>query len=378
MAGPVTRARFGQVGAFLAGVGLTLLVGASDPYAGLDLFARVLSDVDAHYQTELPLLDVVHAALEGVPSVLDEHSDYFPPEEWARIRQAEAGLAVGIGVTVEAEPCGLRVASVVPWSPAERAGVGEGDCLAGVDAAGLIGPASTTVRFTLVRGERRVEKVVLRGLATPPAVEVESLGGGVWYARVRHFGDDVDVPLAAGIPSRPAAKGLLLDLRDNPGGRVEEAGELVDRFVRTGVILSTQVRGEPDAVVEATAAPSDWSFPLVVLVNGETASAAEIVAGALQDMKRARLLGTHTWGKGSVLRYFQYEDGSALKLTVGSYRLPSGRGVPAHLGLQPDVVVEAGEASFGPRAPMASRLRDDPQLAAGLAALQSTISHPDR
>ncbi len=358
--------------AFLAGVGAAVLLGASDPYAGLDVFARVLSDVDAHYEVELPLLQLVHAALDGVPAVLDEHSDYFPPEEWSRIRREDAGLSVGIGVAGAPEACGLRVQAVEAWSPAERAGIAPGDCLQGIDAASLPGPLSTTVTFTLVHGDARREMVLLRGFSAPPAVTVSPLGKDLWYARVRQLNEAVAAPLAAALPARPAPKGLVIDLRNNPGGRVEEAASLVDRFVRSGTIVTTQVRGEADQKVDATAHASDWAFPVVVLVNGETASAAEIVAGALQDFKRAELVGTPTWGKGSVLRFFQYEDGSALKLTVGRYRLPSGRSLSARVGLQPDVLVELPPgARVDDRAPLVERLAADAQLAAAVARLQS-------
>lgn len=378
MARSVTRARWGHVGAFFAGVSVTLLVGAGDPYAGLDVFARVVSDVEAHHQSEPGLLSIVHAALRGIPAVLDEHSAYYSPEEWTRLRAVEAGLSVGIGVSGSAEACGLRVQAVEAWSPAAGAGVEVGDCLVGVDAASLVGPASTTVRFTLQRADTKLEKVVLRGLPNPPAVQVERLDGGRWYARVRHFGDDVDGRLAAALPTRPVPKGLLLDLRGNPGGEVREAAELVDRFVGTGVIVTTTVRGEPEGVVNATAARTDWKFPVVLIVDGQTASAAEIVAGALQDHKRALLVGTRTWGKAAVLRFFQYEDGSALKLTVGNYRLPTGRTVPAREGLSPDRVVAAAAVPVPADAPLATRLLDDPQLAAADAALQSAISQPER
>jgi carboxyl-terminal processing protease len=369
----------GYGSAFLAGVGCTLLVGATDPYAGLDLFARVLSDVDAHYERELPLLDLVHAALEGLPARLDEHSQYFPPDEWARVRQAEAGLTVGIGVEGQDEACGFRVLTVEPWGPAERAGLLAGDCLEGLDGSAIPGPLSTALRFTRVRGEARSETVLLRGFAAPPVAQVGAVGKGVWLARVRHLNEDAGAAVATALPTRPPPKGLVLDLRDNPGGRVEQAAKLVDRFVKAGVIVTTQVRGEPDQVLRATAAPGDWTFPVVVLVNGETASAAEIVAGALQDLHRATLVGTPTWGKGSVLRFFQYEDGSALKLTVGRYRLPSGRSVIDHVGLQPDMV-EAGNPGFvlDDRAGIAERLQTDTQLAAALGAVQSAISQPDR
>jgi len=298
----------------------------------------------------------------------------------ARIRQQESGLEVGIGVSGHVEPCGLWVTVVEAWSPAERAGLQRDDCLEGIDAASLLGPLSTAVRLTRVREGARTEVAVLRAYPAPPAVQVEAMGEGIWYAHVAQFRDAVAAPLAAALPTRPAPKGLILDLRDNPGGRVEEAANLVDRFVGEGTIVTTRLRGEADTAVHATSARTDWSFPVVVIVNGETASAAEIVAGALQDFKRARLIGSPSWGKGAVLRFFQYEDGSAMKLTVGRYLLPSGRAVADHQGLTPDFLVGDNREGrpLDSRAPIKERLQVDAQLLAAFSDLQSSISHPER
>jgi len=365
--------------AFVAGVGTTLLLGAADPYAGLDLFARVVSDVDQSYERPVDLLTVVRAALRGIPAVLDEHSQYFSPEEWAAIRKQDAGLALGIGAAVRPDDCGLRVESVEPWGPAEGQGIVPGDCVTAVDGAALTPPVPADrldgLRGTAVRVKVRHDAVerevaILRAFAHEPAVRVESLPKGVAYARISAFADAVAVPLARALAPL-APKALILDLRGNPGGRIEEAGALLDLFVSSGTLFSTRTRVLGDTTLAATAARTDSSIPIAVLVDGETASAAEIVAGALQDLGRAQLIGATTYGKGSVQRVFQYDDGSALKLTVGRYYLPSGRPIPDHEGLTPDVMVPLPTGvSLDIRSPLADRLRADPQLAAAVALVE--------
>ena len=155
-------------------------------------------------------------------------------------------------------------------------------------------------------------------------------------------------PLASKIAVvEPTPRGMVLDLRGNPGGRVEEAAALVDLFVGQGTIVTTKRRVGGDSSVLATAAPGDWTFPVAVLVDGSTASAAEIVAGALRDLGRAKLYGSRTYGKGSVQRVFAYDDGAALKLTVGRYYLPSGAPIADHAGLEPDVRVAVPTSTGG-------------------------------
>lgn len=368
--------------AFGGGVVVTLLVGAADPYAGLDTFARVLTDIDTQYERPLALDTLVHAALGGIGSVLDEHSAYYSPEAWERLRGAESGLAMGIGATVAADACGLRLIELEPWGAAENIGLRVGDCVVATNGAALTqppdptilqAPEHTAVRLSVRRGELEWEVPLLRTRAREPAVRVQGLPNGVVYARIGHFGDPVAAPLARAVAERSGVRGMILDLRGNPGGRVEEAGALLDRFVDSGTLVTTRTRSGGDTRIAATRASTDWAFPLVVLVDGETASAAEIVAGALHDLKRGVLVGSRTYGKGSVQRVFQYEDGSALKLTVGRYYLPNGDPIPDHQGLTPDIEVPyPKDASGGPGAPSFRGPADpttDPPLAAALIAL---------
>lgn len=382
MARPVNRRPLGYLAAFAAGVGSTLLVAAADPYAGLDLFARVVSDVDQSYERPVDLLTLVQAALRGLPAVLDEHSQYYSPEEWSAIRQKDAGLSLGIGATVVPAECGLRVEALQAWGPAEGQGVVVGDCIVAVDGAPLPSPADpaglqglvgTAVRLRVRHEAAEREIAILRAQPHEPAVRVEAVGGGVVYARISQFADPVAGPLSRALgPLKPRA--LVLDVRQNPGGRVEEAATLLDLFVSSGPLVTTRTRDGGELPLTATPARTDSTLPIVVLLDGETASAAEIVAGALQDLHRATLVGVRSYGKGSVQRVFQYDDGSALKLTVGRYALPSGRTIPDHQGLTPDVVVPLAEGTTPElRGSAVTRLKTDPQLRAAVDAAASSI-----
>ena len=358
----------GYVGAFAAGAGATLLIGASDPYAALDHYAQVVSDVDSYAAAEVPLSSVVTASLLGVTGALDPHSAYFPAEVWTKLRRQEAGLNLGIGATLVKDPCGLRVSELEPWGPAEQVGVLSGDCIVGSEPTQFDGVVGTVVQFTVVRDGKPRDLAILRAVAREPAVTTAVLNGVV-VARVAHFHDPVVDPLVRAVPTRPPPRGMILDLRDNPGGQVDEAARLVDRFVSAGTIVTVRQRGVFDKIIVATQSRSDWTFPVVVLVDGETASAGEIAAGALRELDRASLIGMRTYGKGSVQRLFQYDNGSALKLTVGHYVLPDGDVIAPGAGLVPDEVVARPAGPLDVRSPVAVRAAQDPQLAAAMARL---------
>ncbi len=345
MARTLSPARRGQLVAFGLGFCCAASLGAADAYPAFERFARVVADVEGHYEREIGVATMVDAALQGLTGKLDENSAYYDASTWRAIRDREAGLLVGVGLATQPRDCGLWVSGVETYGPAERAGIVVGDCITLVDGAAassgaLEGPEGTAIRLQLLNAEQAREVAVLRGRARPPAFEIIALDSGLVHVRVRHLADPVAHPLSAALAARKRLPtGVVLDVRGNPGGRVEEAAALVDRFVSAGVIVTTRRRVGGDNVLEATAHRDDWTFPVVVLVDGDTASAAEIVAGALRDLRRARLVGARTYGKGSVQRLFAYEDGSALKLTVGRYYLPAGEPILDHQGLVPDVVV---------------------------------------
>lgn len=333
----------------LGGLGVVLL-GAADPYARLDTLARVLSDIEAQYERPLSLAALVDAALHGAGSSLDDHSAYFTAEEWQERLAQDEGVLVGAGSTLAAEACGLRVISVTPFGPAAKSGLNAGECIVAVDGnktdaatpvTALDGLEGTAVRVQ-VSGEGGLrELAILRGRTAEPAVSTKMLDGLVLVVQIRNFADPVTALFGEQLRAAGKVKGLILDLRGNPGGRVEEAALLADRFLSTGVIVTTKRRVGGDVTSSATAAADDLAMPLAVLIDADSASAAEILAGALRDSARAKLVGRTSYGKGSVQRQFIYEDGSALKLTVGRYYLPSGTPILDHQGLVPDVIVPA-------------------------------------
>lgn len=353
---PALRRRFRDSAWFAAGASAVVLVGAADPYARLDTLARVLSDIEGQYERPVPLATLVDAALHGASGSLDAQSAYFTAEEWReRVARGEGAL-VGTGTTLAADACGLRIVGIAAYSPAAKAGLLVGECVVAIDGettsaatpvTAVDGPEGTATRLTIMGQNGLRDLAILRGRATEPAVTIAMLDGGVLHIRVRNFVDPVAALVGEQLRGAGSVRALILDLRGNPGGRVEEATLLADRFLGTGVIVTTKRRSGGDATSLATATADDILLPLAVLIDGESASAAEIVAGALRDAGRAKLFGRTSYGKGSVQRQFLYEDGSALKLTVGRYYLPSGAPILDLEGLVPDVAIPSGITAEG-------------------------------
>ncbi|MDP2306391.1 MAG: S41 family peptidase [Pseudomonadota bacterium] len=354
---------------------------AEQPYAALDVFARVLTQITDAYVEPISQRDLVYHALDGMDNALDAHSRFLDPEALRRLREESDGQFVGIGAQMRQEACGLGVTAVLANGPAERAGIAAGDCIVRVDGAPLadlpLDAALATVRgqegaaVTLDVSRNGVTHpiAVLRSRLVEASVTSASFAPGWAYLRIRQFRQGTAADLAAQVSALGAStpiRGAVLDLRDNPGGRLDEAIATVDLFLRDGRIVSTRGRSaEPDEIHDATESRGDWDWPVVVLIDGQSASAAEIVAGALQDRARARLVGEPSYGKGSVQSVFEYEDGSALKLTIARYHLPSGRPIEDHRGLVPDVRAPA------PSAPGAAQLlREQLSTASGLAAAE--------
>lgn len=343
-----------------------------DPYGGLDLFAGVLARVEQSWIEPVAPVDLVQAALGGLVTRLDPHSAWYPPEEAARVRDADAGVVVGAGLDGRPEGCGWRVTAVVEGGPAARAGLAPGDCVEAVDGAALAGLDEAGARSLLDRpegvaialrvlgpvGDRR-EVVVLCGRAQRPAVRAERVAPGVAWVRVERFRMGAATGLAAALAGQDR---VLVDLRGNPGGELSEAVEALDLVLGAGEAVRTTGRA-PGAVgrYPTTDAPSDWTGPLVVLVDRTTASAAEIFAGVLQERGRARLVGEPTWGKGTVQSVWAWPDGSALRLTFATWSLPSGRTLVEGDGLRPDRLVP-GAAPADPAAALRARIVTAPGL----------------
>jgi carboxyl-terminal processing protease len=330
---------------------------ATESYDGLNTLARAMTTIESSYVEELQTLELVHAAVQGMVDDLDPHSVWLPPKEYQRLQERADGRYLGIGIELgafgEVSPV---IDRVLPRGPAALAGIQPGDLLIAIDGEevssltsaevleNLNGPQGASVQLTLLRGGVPVPLTVVRDEVLEISVEGELLEPGWGYLRLKHFSrrvaTETELALSRMAKEQPL-HGVILDLRDNPGGLITEAVELVDLFISEGLIVQTRGRDATQIEsFEATAAESDRSaLPIVVLVNGGSASASELVAGALQDIGRATVIGESTYGKGSMQHVYEFEDGSALKLTVARYYLPGGESIEPGVGVTPDVEV---------------------------------------
>ncbi len=304
----------------------------------------------------VPRAELERAAVQGMLNALDDKwSAYYAPTDYARFQSVLEGSYTGVGVWVRRGPDQtLRLTSVSPGSPADLAGFRAGDELLAVggrsvvgrpaaDAvAALRGDAGTTVVVTVQRGGRLLTRTLRRVGLEDDDVSAVDVTQGIVRLRVSAFtrgvGRWVRTQVAAARSRH--APGIILDLRDNPGGLLDEAVETASAFLDGGPVVSYARHGEQPRVLDALG-PGDTTVPLVVMVDGGTASAAEVVTGALQDRGRAVILGSRTFGKGSVQVPTRLSNGSALELTVGRYVTPSGRSLDG-VGLEPDVDIRPG------------------------------------
>ena len=302
------------------------------------------------------------AAVEGMLRALgDRWSAYYGKSEFTSFQAALQGRYSGVGLWLRSAAASsgatVEVGSVQLGSPADRSGVVAGDVLlsvAGTDVTSadvpevaelLRGPEDTTVRVAVRRGSATRTVELDRATFTTDDVTVERLAGNISRVAVSAFTRGVGRDVARALEATSdggATGGVVLDLRDNPGGLLDEAVAVASVFLDGGPVVSYERRGKPSETLDAYAG-GDLSTPLVVLVNPSTASAAEVVAAALQDRNRAVVVGTRTYGKGSVQEPSTLSDGSALELTVGRYLTPAGRSLDG-VGVEPDVMVPPGEA----------------------------------
>jgi carboxyl-terminal processing protease len=346
------------------------------PWEEARLLAEVIERVKRDYVDRVDDHDLIAAAIRGMIADLDPHSAFLGPEEFQDIRISTTGKYSGIGVDIGIEDGGVVVVTPIDGSPASRAGILPGDVILSVDGlpvdpsdledtvARMRGPAGTSVVLLIRREgvEEPLEIELDRGQVEVQSVRAELLEAGDAYVRISHFTDGTAENLRSALAGleqqagRPLA-GLVLDLRNNPGGVLDAAIAVADAFLDQGLIVSAEGR-MPEARFRVNATPGDIlnGAPLTVLVNQGSASASEIVAGALKDHRRATIIGTATFGKGSVQTIIPLSEGHAIKLTTSRYYTPSGMSIHAR-GVTPDVVVERGPDG------------EDAQLASALAAL---------
>lgn len=334
---------------------------AVDDHALLD---EVAEHVRREYVEPVSNDRLEQAAVVGMVASLDPHSSFLDAAAYDEMRVSTGGTYTGVGIEVAQRDDGrIVVVAPIEESPADVAGVHAGDVLVSVDGRRVAGSGidEAIARMRGVAGTHVVVTVAREGEATPLSfdlersevhvhtVRAERLPGGYGYVRVSHFSDSTPGDFNAAVlglqraPNAAPLRGLVLDLRENPGGVLESAVSVADSFLDSGLIVRADGR-TPDARFEMSATPGDLldGAPVVVLVDGGSASGAEIVAGALRDHRRATLMGERTYGKGSVQTVMPLRDGEALKLTTSRYYTPSGRSIQAR-GLEPDVRVPAPE-----------------------------------
>ena len=346
---------------FFAGLVLMLLTEnafalSEGGFEKLHIFSKVLNQVEKNYVEKVDDGQLVQNAIRGMLSQLDPHTVYMPPSAYKELRVDTAGKFGGVGIEVWVKEGWLTVVAPIEGTPAERAGIKAGDKIIKIDGTPtreldlseavlkMRGKIGSKLTLTIVRDDpkRPFEVILARETIKVPSLRSEILDKEYGYVKIRSFQERVAKDLKKELTKfakEGALKGLILDMRDNPGGLLEEAVEVTDLFLENGVIVTTESRGHEVDRREAVKEGTQENYPIIALVNGGTASAAEIVAGALQDHVRAAVLGTATFGKGSVQTVIEMDDGSALKLTIALYFTPKGRSIQAH-GINPDIIVE--------------------------------------
>jgi carboxyl-terminal processing protease len=329
----------------------------SATYEQLKLFTEVLSIVQNQYVDEVPPKDLIYSAIKGTLRGLDAHSSFLDPDSYKEMQVETSGSFGGLGIEITLRDDMLTVVSPIEGTPAYRAGLQTGDRIVKID--GLVtkdmqlpdavkrmrGRPGTKVTISVVREGWTEPKdfEITREQIRVQSVRSHDLGGGVAYVKLRQFQEQSPGDLAAALDrsSKAGMKALILDLRNNPGGLLTAAVEVTEEFIDDGklvVYTEGRVRNQ-NMRFSAHAKKSYPALPMVVLVNQGSASASEIVAGALQDWGRAIVVGTQTFGKGSVQTIIPLSDGSGLRLTTAKYFTPKGRSIHGK-GITPDIVVE--------------------------------------
>lgn len=329
-----------------------------ETYKGLKLFSDVIELVEKNYVDEVDTNELIQKAIQGMVQSLDPHSQFLPPEAFEEMQIDVEGEFGGIGIVITMDKGALVVISPIEGTPAYRAGIKAGDIIIKVDEEStkdmmlweavkkMRGPKGASVVITVVR--KGVTKPLVFNLVRDiiPIESVKYLGlkPGYGYIRVTNFQkntvDDLRNALSNLESGEVPLKGLVLDLRDNPGGLLNQAVSVSDLFLDTGTIVSIKGRLKKHTkIFKAHPSRNRHNYPIVILINAGSASASEIVAGALQDHKRALILGTGSFGKGSVQTVETLRDGYGLKFTIARYYTPNDRSIQAQ-GILPDIEVK--------------------------------------
>jgi carboxyl-terminal processing protease len=327
-------------------------------YKDIKTFNEVLDMVKKNYVDEVDSQTLIQGAINGMIKSLDPHSAFMTPDIYKELEVETQGRFGGIGIEITILKDVLTVVSPIEDTPAFNEGVKSGDQIIKIDGKStkditimeavkkLRGPKDTKVTITIMRENMAKPKdiTLTRAIIQIKSVKAKTFEDHIGYIRIASFqertGDDLRKALKENTEKLKPMKGLVLDLRNDPGGLLVQAIEVSDMFLKSGIIVSTRGRTKNmESKVMAKDNGDEITCPIVVLVNEGTASAAEIVAGALQDNGRALIVGTQTFGKASVQTIIPLEDGSALKLTTARYYTPNGRSIQAE-GIKPDIIVK--------------------------------------
>jgi len=329
-------------------------------YEDLRVFADVLGILQKEYVEETKSKDLIYGAIKGMLETLDPHSGFLPPNMYKEMQEETKGRFEGLGLEITLKESVLTVVSPIEDTPAHKAGIQAGDQILKIDGEAtktltlmesvkrMRGPKGSKVTLTIMREgfHQPKEYPLIRDVIPVRSVRYELLEKQYGYVRLFQFQEKTDSEFLKAIKAleeeaKGGLKGLILDLRNNPGGLLDQAVKVSDRFIESGVIVSIEGRRE-EHKMKFNAHPQEDNlarYPLVVLVNGGSASGSEIVAGAIQDHGRGIVLGTQTFGKGSVQTIFSLKDGAGLRLTTARYYTPNGRSIQAK-GIVPDIIVK--------------------------------------
>ncbi|WQW69270.1 S41 family peptidase [Helicobacter pylori] len=321
-------------------------------------FSNVVSEIEKKYVDKISISEIMTKAIEGLLSNLDAHSAYLNEKKFKEFQAQTEGEFGGLGITVGMRDGVLTVIAPLEGTPAYKAGVKSGDNILKInnestlsmsidDAINLMrGKPKTPIQITVVRKNEPKPLVfnIIRDIIKLPSVYVKKIKETPYlYVRVSGFDKNVTKSVLEGLKANPKAKGIVLDLRGNPGGLLNQAVGLSNLFIKEGVLVSQKGKNkEENLEYKANGRAPYTNLPIAVLVNGGSASASEIVAGALQDHKRAVIIGEKTFGKGSVQMLLPVNKDEAIKITTARYYLPSGRTIQAK-GITPDIVIYPGK-----------------------------------
>jgi len=325
----------------------------------LTKFTKVIGIVERYYVDDITIEKVIEKAMNGLLTNLDAHSNYLSEKHFKSLKIATDGEFGGLGITVGIKNGALTVISPIEGTPADEAGLKASDIILKIndqsslnmtidEAVSIMrGKPGTKIELTIVRkGENKPLKVeIVRDIIKIDSVYAKTIGDDILYLRITSFDKKVSSEITKHLKkyiSSGSKKGIVLDLRNNPGGLLDQAVDVVDLFVDKGVIVSQKGKDKKEQkVYKATSKGTFSNIPVVVLINGGSASASEIVSGALQDHERAIIVGEKSFGKGSVQVIMPIDETDAIKLTIARYYLPNGRTIQAK-GVDPDIIVKPG------------------------------------